>query len=74
MPKELQAISNDMRQLYRTSEHWWQTSDESTGTHYFQAVEKSVNQAQSVRRTRSVSGGIGANADDGVIAGAGVDD
>ncbi len=74
MPKELQAISNDMRQRYRTSEHWWQTSDENTDTYYFQAVEQQANQAQPVRHTRSVSGGIGANADDGVIAGAGVDD
>ena len=73
MPKELQAISNDMRQRYRTSDHWWQTSDKNTGTHYFQEVEQQVDQVQLVRRTRSVSGGIGANADDGAIAG-GVDD
>jgi conjugative coupling factor TraD (TOL family) len=74
MPKELQAISNDMRQRYRTSDHWWQTSDENTGNHYFQTVEQQANQVQPFRHTRSVSGGIGANADDCVIAGAGVDD
>ena len=29
MPKELQAIANDMRRRYRSSDHWWQTSDNS---------------------------------------------
>ena len=74
MPKQLQAISDDMRQRYRTSDHWWQTSEDSIGAHYFQAAEPDVNQAPPIKPSRPVSGGIGANADEGVIAGAGVDD
>ena len=42
MPKELMAIANDMRQRYRTSDHWWQTSDESAGTQYFQFIAKNL--------------------------------
>ena len=75
MPKELQAISQDMRQRYRTSEHWWQISDENTGSHYFQAVEQTqAYQSPLVSRTGSVSDSIGVNEGEGLIAGAGVDD
>ena len=51
MPKELQAISNDMQQRYRTSENWWQTSDETSGSQYFQSAEES--QPETVSRASS---------------------
>ncbi|MCU7818058.1 MAG: type IV conjugative transfer system coupling protein TraD [gamma proteobacterium symbiont of Lucinoma myriamae] len=71
MPKELQAISNDMRQRYRTSDNWWQLSDETTNNHYFISPEKKEKQTFVPVKTRCLhSGGLGADADDAM----GVDD
>ena len=74
MPKELQAISNDMQQRYRTSENWWQTSDETSGSHYFQSAEEP--QPKSVSRASSDGPGTQPRADtvDSVMAIVEVDD
>ena len=63
MPKELQAIANDMRRRYRSSDHWWQSSDNSVYSAPYatngRAADRVVEHTSSQTRH---SGALGVNA------------
>ena len=58
MPRELQAIANDMRRRYRSSDHWWQTSDNSVySTPYtpYEVEARTITGTDPVEQTSSSS-------------------
>ncbi len=72
MPKALQAIANDMSRRYRSSDHWWQTSDNSVySSPYYDEKPIVVEKYEVQRPFKTMSGSnmdIDTNMDD-VLAG-----